>query len=117
METPTYDWTRAAETINEAGKKLQTQRGDVAIETKDIDQEVSRLAPYHNHSVPPSDYSYNLINKAASSFRFPLFEWLERGKYKYLGPGYSYTGPILWKGKMVGEWKDGVFSLREDPRE
>ena len=107
METPTYDWTRAAETINEAGKKLQAQRGDVVIETKDIDQEVCQLASYHNHSVPPSDYSYNLINKASSSFRFPLFEWLERGKYKYLGPGFRCTSPILWKGKKVGEMKNG----------
>jgi hypothetical protein len=117
LEAPNYNWTRAAEIINQAGKNWQAQRGDNAIETKDIDKEVSRLGDYSFHSVPPSGYCYNLINKGPSSFHFPLFEWLDLGKYRYLGAGYNYSGPILWKGRKVGEWKSGRFSLWEDPRE
>jgi hypothetical protein len=117
MENQIYSSNRAAKIINEAGRKLQAQHGDLPLETNDIDQEVMRLGSYHYHSVPPSDYCYNLINKAPSSVRFPLFEWIERGKYKYLGPGHNFTGPILWKGKQVGEWKSGIFALWEDPRE
>ena len=117
MQAPNYDWTRAAEIINQVGKNFRAQRGDEAIETKEIDREVVRLGGYRYHSVPPSDYCYNLINKGPQSFQFPLFEWLGLGKYRYLGPGHQYSGPILWKDRKVGEWKSGCFRLLEDPRE
>jgi hypothetical protein len=65
----------------------------------------------------PSAYSYNRWNKGMLSI-FPLFEWLERGRYKYLGPNYNYNGIILHfpqnkKGLEfeIGNWEDGVFKI------
>lgn len=50
-------------------------------------------------SIIPSDYCYNLVNKGkladASLEKFKIFEWLSRGKYKYLGENYPYTGAII----------------------
>lgn len=49
-------------------------------------------------SVIPSDYCYNMVNKGKSADatleRFNIFEWISRGKYKYLGVNYQYSGPI-----------------------
>ena len=65
----------------------------------------------------PSAYSYNRWNKGMVSV-FPLFEWLERGKFKYLGPHNNFNGPILHfpqnkKGLEfeIGYWIDGVFEI------
>ena len=65
----------------------------------------------------PSAYSYNRWNKGMASI-FPLFEWLERGKFKYLGPNYNFNGPILHfpqnkKGFEfeIGYWNNGVFEI------
>lgn len=50
-------------------------------------------------SIIPSDYCYNLTNKGiladASLEKFKVFEWLSRGKYRYFGENYPYTGTIL----------------------
>lgn len=65
----------------------------------------------------PSAYSYNRWNKGMASI-FPLFEWMERGKFKYLGPNYNFNGPIRHfpqnkKGLEfeIGNWKDGFFEI------
>jgi hypothetical protein len=110
-------WPRAARIVNEAGRNLQAQSGEELLKAKDIQQEIVRLGGFARGSVLPSDYCYNRINKAPYSFCYPVFEWVERGKYRYLGPNYDYTGPILWKGKQIGEWKCGACNLWEDPRE
>jgi hypothetical protein len=113
------DWPRAAQVVNEAGSNLQAQLGDV-LPKQDIDREIVRLGRYTAGGIPPADYCYNLINRAPLSFRYPVFEWVERGRYRYLGPNYPYTGPIFWRPaggeRQVGEWKDGTCHLREDPR-
>jgi hypothetical protein len=70
-------------------------------------------------SVIPSDYCYNRIN-AGIKFDKHIFEYIERGKYKYLGENYSYTGLIFSKptgqGKeiIVGEWKNGKKFMKEN---
>ncbi|SHJ11293.1 MULTISPECIES: DUF7225 domain-containing protein [Sporomusaceae] len=50
-------------------------------------------------SIIPSDYCYNLTNKGkladASLEKFKILEWLARGKYKYLGENYPYTGVVI----------------------
>jgi hypothetical protein len=116
LEKPRYDWTKAANIINESGKLLQSQLGDEIITTGDIEKEVERLGFYKRYSVPPSDFCYNLINKYQGSFCILLFEWVERGKYRYLGPRFNYSGSIYWKGKIVGKWQNGAYELWEDPR-
>jgi hypothetical protein len=108
---------RAATVINRAGKNLTEQLEDFHIKAEEIRNEVSRISEFGLYSVLPSDYCYNLINKSSVSFQYHLFEWLSRGFYRYLGPGYQYTGPIFWKGKVVGHWEKGNYYLKDDPRE
>ncbi|WP_045222641.1 endonuclease NucS domain-containing protein [Desulfonatronum thioautotrophicum] len=57
-------------------------------------------------SVIPSDYCYNIINKGIK-FQFHIFEYIDKNKYKFLGADFDYDGPIYWKGKKVGEWREG----------
>jgi hypothetical protein len=114
---PYYDWNMASVLINEVGKKLQAEFGDHPLKKSDIEAEILNYGIYKPHSIFPSDYCYNLINKSSSSFRFPLFIWLKRGYYIHVGPDYPYTGQIYWKGNPVGEWINGAYILWEDPRE
>lgn len=68
-------------------------------------------------SVILADYCYNRIN---DGIRFKketrIFEYKSRGKYKYLGQGYPYTGKIVHKPikskveKIVGEWINGQMT-------
>jgi len=52
----------------------------------------------NEESIIPSDYCYNLTNKGktadASLENFNIFEWISRGKYKYVGENYHYEGPV-----------------------
>jgi hypothetical protein len=107
---------RAATAINRAGKNLTERQEDLPIKAEEIRNEVSRISEFGMNSVLPSDYCYNLINKSSVSFQYHLFEWLSRGFYRYLGPGYKYTGPVFWKGKVVGHWQSGKYQLSLDPR-
>jgi len=116
-QLPYYDWSKAAVLLNEVGLKLQADHGDAPLTKSEIDDEVVSTGIYKPHSVFPSDYCYNLINKYKGSFRFPLFIRLKRGLYLHVGPYYHYSGPVLWKGMQVGEWKDGQYLLWEDPRQ
>lgn len=65
-------------------------------------------------SVIPSDYCYNRYNFGIDYEKtLHLFEFLENGKYKYLGQMYPYNGDIFHKIKgdnteiIVGEVVDG----------
>ena len=116
-------WPRAAQIVNEAGRNLQAKFGEKLLTTSAIKQEIVRLGEgeYKPGSIQPQDYCFNLINKAPYSFCYPMFEWVERGRYRYLGPDHPYTGPIFWRPvrgreRQVGEWKDGACDLWEDPR-
>ncbi len=79
----------------------------------------------HNHygtkkgSIIPSDYCYNIVNYDPMAYDFAkghprLLEWVERGKYKYLGLNYQYNGVILHKGIPVGYWKNGKYFICVD---
>lgn len=107
---------RAASNIDQAARNLIDSLGDSPLRAEDIKNEICRISDYSHHSILPSDYCYNLINKGLTSFRFHIFEWLVLGQYKYLGPGYKYSGPIFWKGRIVGNWESGRYLLWEDPR-
>ncbi|AXC53027.1 DUF7225 domain-containing protein [Bacillus subtilis] len=69
-------------------------------------------------SIILSDYCYNRYNKGISFYKH-LFEYMNRSSYKYLGENSLYTGLIFRKSKgedkevIVGEWVNGVKSLRE----
>ena len=118
---PLSKWPEVARHVNQAGKNLKRRFGEKLLRTEDIEREVRSLGGYARGNVLPTDYCYNRINKAPVSFCYPVFEWVERGRFRYLGPHCNYTGPILWKPRgaperIVGEWKSGVCHLAEDPR-
>jgi len=74
-------------------------------------------------SIIPSGYCYNITNLGKQADkemnRFYNFEYVSRGKYKYLGKNYPYSGNVYhkpkWTGKaeIVGEWKNGTYFLKE----
>lgn len=72
-----------------------------------IDRVVAAYQSTNRSSVIPSDYCYNIVN-AGIKFEHHLFEYLGAGKYRALGKNYPYVGPILWKGRKVGEWRPGA---------
>lgn len=49
-------------------------------------------------SIIPSDYCYNLTNEGildnSDLDKFKIFEWVSRGKYRYLGENHPYEGPV-----------------------
>ena len=64
----------------------------------------------------PSDYCYNCSNAGIDFYDRSrrLFEKVERGKYKYLGPDYLYSGEVTHTDrygntKLFGKWDDGEF--------
>ncbi|KIL76062.1 DUF6998 domain-containing protein [Bacillus badius] len=67
-------------------------------------------------SVILSGYCYNRMNNGAI-FNHHLFEYVNRGIYKYLGECYPYTGLIFHRPKgskediVVGEWKSGIKTI------
>ncbi|RSL29778.1 hypothetical protein D7Z54_29550 [Salibacterium salarium] len=69
-------------------------------------------------SVILSDYCYNQYNKGIS-FNRHLFQYINKGSYKYLGEDHPYTGLIFHKVKgsdeevIVGEWKNGEKTMYE----
>lgn len=66
-------------------------------------------------SIIPSDYCYNRRNRGIKFPQMCLFERLETGNYKYLGPNYSYSGPVYFRergmreDRIDGEWKNGIY--------
>ncbi len=114
-------WPKMAQTINKAAAGLRMQYGD-NISADAIMRECQRIGGYRNDSVPPSDYCYNVINKAPESFEYPVLVRMGWGRYRYIGPGAHYYGPVMWKPKQgaerqVGQWKDGKCDLDFDPRQ
>ena len=72
-------------------------------------------------SVIPSDYCYNRYNFGINYDKIlHLFEFLESGKYKYLGQTYPYNAKISHKIKgstnevVVGEVIDGKATFFEE---
>lgn len=108
--------------VDEAAAQLHLEYGDEGIPAQVLQREAERIGGYRHGSVLPSDYCYNIINKASYSFQHLLLVLVNRGRYQYVGPGYSYTGPVMWRPKFgavqqVGMWKAGVCTLELDPRQ
>jgi hypothetical protein len=73
-----------------------------------IDLILQKYPDTNKTSILPADRCYNIINKGIEQqFNFHVFEALEDGSYRFLDESYKYTGPIRWKGKIVGEWLNG----------
>ena len=110
-----------AQVVDEAAAGLHTQYGEGGIPSDVLKREIERLGGYRRDSVIPSDYCYNVINRAPFSFKCPMLVRVERGRYRYIGPEYAYNGPVMWKPKQeaqrqVGSWSGGVCRLEFDPR-
>ena len=72
-----------------------------------IDMVITAFPGTQRSSVIPSDYCYNIVN-AGITFDHHLFEYVEGSMYKVLGKNFPFVGPILWKGRKVGEWQEGL---------
>jgi hypothetical protein len=73
-----------------------------------IDLVMQKCPDTNPTSILPADRCYNRINKGIErNFTFHVFDLSDDSTYKYLGEGYNYSGPIYWKGKVVGEWVNG----------
>lgn len=115
-------WPKMAQAVNEAAERLHAHYGEEGIPSDVLKREIERIGGYRRDSVIPSDYCYNVINKAGFSFQHRLLVRVKRGRYKYIGPGCPHTGPVLWKPKQgqerqVGSWRNGICQLDFDPRQ
>ncbi len=116
------NWPKMPQVVNEVAARLQAQYGEAGIPGEVLKRKVEEIGDYCKDSIIPSDYCYNLINKAPESFNHPIFVRVERGRYKYVGPGYRYIGSVMWKPKQererqVGTWNGGMCDLELDPRQ
>ncbi len=86
---------------------------------KEIVNKIQNLFPdTPDSSITPQDACYNIVNIGRSEE--PLFEWIKRNKYKYLGRNYPYNGDITHKSKdsgtieKVGYWSNGKKVMTKD---
>ncbi len=87
------DWPEMPRAVNEAAVLLQNQYGD-KIPAKLLQSEAERIGNYSKSTIRISDYCYNLVNKATCSFRHMVLEHVGKATYKYLGPGFKYSGIV-----------------------
>lgn len=106
--TPREQWPRMAQVVDEAAVGLHPQYGKDGIPSDVLMREIERIGGYARDSVIPSDYCYNVVNRASFSFRHPVLVRVGRGRYEYVGPDYAYTGPVMWKPKPEAERQVGV---------
>ena len=107
--------------LEEAGRELQVRYGNGPIPRGELVTHTVRLARCSPSSVLPSDYAYNRVNCAAESRVRPMFIREGRGQYRFVGPDYAYSGPILWQPageheRKVGNSVDGKATFQRDPR-
>ncbi len=81
--------------------------GAVLTREEIVDMLVDTFPGTNRSGILPSDYCYNITNIGIAKFEYHLFEYLGAAKYRVLGKDYPFVGPILWKGKKIGEWKKG----------
>lgn len=80
-------------------------------DTKAIKSIVNSKHGTNMNSVIPSDYCYNITNEGIDNYidYLHIFEQIKRGRYKYLGEKYPYTGKVHKKGLPIGEWINGIY--------
>lgn len=86
--------------------------------TAEIIEKVFRKYGVNKDSIFPSDYCYNRTNNGIDfESSVHLFEYLRRGKYRYLGRNYKYNGDVIHQKKgvstkdehIIGRWTEGIF--------
>lgn len=107
--------------MEQAGRELQLHYGKKPIPTGELVTRTARLARCSLSSVLPSDYAFNRVNRAVESRVRPMFIQEGRGQYRFVGPDYAYSGPILWQPegeheREVGSSVDGKATFQWDPR-
>ena len=107
--------------LEQAGRELQVQYGNEPIPRGELVTRTARLARCSRSSVLPSDYAFNRVNRGVVSRVRPMFIREGRGQYRFVGPGYAYSGPILWQPageheRKVGSSVDGKATFQRDPR-
>ena len=101
--------------IEEFLKAFENFEIGTEITTSEIKRIVSSKFGRNPDSVIPTDFCYNRVNDGIDlKEHLKIFEYLERGKFKYLGKNYPYTGKIYHKPKgsseiCIGEYKEGIF--------
>jgi hypothetical protein len=113
--------SRIAIALEQAGRELQLQYGNEPIPTGELVTRTARLARCSPSSVLPSDHAFNRVNRSAVSRVRPMFIQEDRGQYRFVGPDYAYSGPILWQPageheRKVGSSVDGKATFQQDPR-
>src|SRR4051794_15152424 len=109
------------EALAKVGRDLQEHLRSEPIARKDLVRAVVALTGCSPDSVLPSDFTYNLVNKAGFSCERPIFIRKTRGRYLFVGRNYRYDGLIYWtpaggKERVVGTWRDGKPTFSADPR-
>jgi hypothetical protein len=117
----TSGWPKMAQAVDQAGRALRTRYGTTPIRAEEIKREAEGIGGYKRGSVIPSDYCYNLVNRAEFSFTHAVLVHVGRGLYEYVGPGYAFSGSIMWRPKrgtqrQVGIWSAGEYQITADPR-
>ena len=84
------------------------------ISTGSFKKMLNKIYGQSEGSYIPSDYCYNSYCKGSQwdKQRVLYFEKLsQRGKYKYLGKDYPYTGKVFYKNNSeYGSWENGNFT-------
>lgn len=99
-------------TIYDQVKEVLYGRVNELVTPSDIKEQLFSQFGTNPGSVILSDYCYNRYNNGIT-FNKHLFQYIDRGFYKYLGEHYPFTGLIFHKPKghdkeiIVGEWNDG----------
>jgi hypothetical protein len=105
--------------LERVGRRFQAARGDGPIRLADLVDGVVRECGCARKSVLPSDHCYDRVNDGLPPDHTPMFVHAGRGLYRFLGPGYPYTGPRYHhpKGRppvLVGVWVDGRLTAVAD---
>ncbi|MBX9628707.1 MAG: hypothetical protein K2X82_33240 [Gemmataceae bacterium] len=91
-----------AEALDQAGQELRAADGD-EITFDRLKQLAAELCGCDVESIRPSDFCYNRTNKAIKlaaggsrrpPYDRPVFLWVRRGVYKYVGHDFRYHGEV-----------------------
>lgn len=102
---------------SEVQEYLSKFRIGTILTTREIKEGVNQAFGTEVGSVIPTDYCYNMVNKDSTSHDFKnghprLLECIQRGKFRYLGPNYAYSGIITKQGLPVDKWVKGEYTIR-----
>jgi hypothetical protein len=93
-QTDLNSFPRIVQELAQAAMKLQPNYGK-SIPRVELKKEVHKYGHYKLSSIMPSDYCYDRKNASEVSNKWRIF--LDHGRYglyEYVGPNYSYTGPV-----------------------